>query len=121
MVGAYAILNRPLVAALFYNHLSYSLINSLSRSSILSESLRHCLSQTVRARDHVSHVMFHMSHITCQVSHVRCKESQFFIQSGGASRWRVCYHWCLPCLVLKLSNQFKREFLNNNIFYWLIL
>ena len=56
------------------------LINSLIMSSFCSESSRHCLSQTVKARElnfwgnvdlppcvicHVSHVRYHMSHVAC--------------------------------------------------------
>ena len=62
---------------------------------------------------HVSCVMGHMSCVTCPVSHVKIffyifyrKKKYitifFFVQigqSGGASRWRVCYHWGLPRLV----------------------
>ena len=45
-----------------------------------------------------SRFMCHMSGVTCQVSHVRCHHF-FFKQSGGTSRWRVCYQWGLPSLV----------------------
>ena len=59
---------------------------------------------------HVSHVTCHMSRVTCHVSHVK---NTFFYnffkkknyttknigQSGGASRWRVCYQRGLPRLV----------------------
>ena len=62
---------------------------------------------------HVSHVTCHMSHVTCHMSPVTChmsdvkKKLHFFFfsnvkiieQSGGASRWRVCYQRGLPCLV----------------------
>ena len=43
--------------------------------------------------------------VTCHLSHVTC-QMLFFLswkkigQIGGASRWRVCYQWGLPCLVL---------------------
>ena len=33
-----------------------------------------------------------MSRVTCQVSGVTC---HFFLQIGGANRWRVCYQWGL--------------------------
>ena len=36
-----------------------------------------------------------LSHVTCHVSHVF-----FFLQSCGASPWRVCYQRGLPRLVL---------------------
>ena len=39
--------------------------------------------------------MWHMSCVTCYVSRVTC----FFGQSGGASRWSVCYQRGLPRLV----------------------
>ena len=38
-----------------------------------------------------------MSGVSCQVS---C--DIFFLQSGGASLWRVCYQWGLPRLVFYL-------------------
>ena len=69
----------------------------------------------------MSHVTCHVPHVTCHVSHVTCQEicflhfnilflfyffssSSFFYvkkirQSGGASRWRVCYQRGLPRLV----------------------
>ena len=46
-----------------------------------------------------------MSSVRCQVSRVMCQVSHviffffFFGQSGGASRWRVCYQGGLPRLV----------------------
>ena len=52
---------------------------------------------------HVSHVTCHVSCVTCHMSHVIF----FFFyvkkigQSGGASRWRVCYQRGLPRLVSK--------------------
>ena len=57
---------------------------------------------------HVSCVMCHVSCVTCHLSHVTCHLSHvkifFFLskkiqQSGGASRWRVCYQQGLPRLV----------------------
>ena len=39
-----------------------------------------------------------MSHFMCHLSLFF-----FFLQSGEASRWRVCYHWCLPILVYLLA------------------
>ena len=43
----------------------------------------------------------HVSHVMCPVSRVRCQVSHFylFLQSGGASWWRVCYQRGLPRLV----------------------
>ena len=85
---------------------------------------KHCQSQTGRARElkfermfiphyvsgvrcHVSRVMCHVSPVMCHMSPVTC---HFFCirkisftkigQSGGASRWRVCYQRGLPRLVL---------------------
>ena len=63
---------------------------------------------------HVSPVTCHLSPVTCHLSHVEIF-FKFFLtkkniqkkcpkkigQSGGASRWRVCYQQGLPCLVLK--------------------
>ena len=63
---------------------------------------------------YVSCVMCHVSCVTCHVSRVTCHMSKyiffslhffFFLslkqikQSGGASRWRVCYQRGLPRLV----------------------
>ena len=56
-----------------------------------------------------------MLHVTCQVSHVKCHMSRvtchmwrffffFFWQSGGASRWRVCYQRGLPRLVIYICS-----------------
>ena len=61
---------------------------------------------------HVSHVRCHMSRVRRQVSPVRCHMSRvtifssfFSCQSGGTSRWRVCYQRGLPRLVyLHLTN-----------------
>ena len=56
---------------------------------------------------HVSRVTCHVSPVTCHMSHVSCHVSFFFClrkkigQSGGASRWRVCYQRGLPRLVLQ--------------------
>ena len=42
-----------------------------------------------------------MLRVTCHVSHVTCHMYFFFFgQSGEAYRWRVCYQWSLPRLVL---------------------
>ena len=50
---------------------------------------------------HMSHVMCHMSGLRFQVSSVRYQVFFcFFLQCGGASRWRVCYQRGLPHLVL---------------------
>ena len=76
------------------------------------------LTQTMRAKSwnerisplttcHVSCVMCHVSCVRCQVSHVMCHAWHFFFfffrQSGGASRWRVCYQRGLPRLVLQYT------------------
>ena len=68
--------NRPGVA---YQHLLDSFNNWLSRSSFLSESSRHCLSQN------------------------KCSLFSIFFsqQSSWASRWRVYYQRGLPRLVSK--------------------
>ena len=57
---------------------------------------------------YVSCVMCHVLRITCHVSPVTCHLSSVkiffipkkFLQSGGASSWRVCYQRGLPYLVL---------------------
>ena len=48
--------------------------------------------------------MCHVSRVTCHVSRVMCQKinklpSEKIGQSGGASRWRVCYQRGLPRLV----------------------
>ena len=45
---------------------------------------------------HMSGVRCHMTGVTCQVSGVT---TFFFLQSGRASWWRVCYQRGLPRLV----------------------
>ena len=69
----------------------------------------------------MSHVMCHVSRVTCHMSRVTCHMSKniffyilifFFVffyvkkigQSGGASRWRVCYQRELPRLVSRYLN-----------------
>ena len=49
---------------------------------------------------HVSRVTCHMSHVTCK-KHIKTKNNNK-LQSGGASRSRVCYQRGLPRLVLYL-------------------
>ena len=68
-----------------------------------------------RVTCHVSRVTCHVTCVTCHVSPVTCKkkieekieEKKFkkyhakkIGQSGGASRWRVCYQRGLPRLVI---------------------
>ena len=48
---------------------------------------------------HMSCVTFHVSHVTCHVSCVTCFLLLFFLQSGEAYWWRVCYQQGLPRLV----------------------
>ena len=55
---------------------------------------------------HVSHVTCQVSHVGCYMSHVIISSSPFFSfygQSGEANRWRVCYQWVLPRLVISMS------------------
>ena len=71
---------------------------------------------------HMSRVTCHVSPVTCHLSPVTCKKIifqhfnslflifKFFLrkqkigQSGGASRWRVCYQRGLPRLVSRELN-----------------
>ena len=63
--------------------------------------------------DHLGLVLRECLPPSCHVSGVRCQVScvtfslYFFLlfsgQSGGASCWRVCYHWGLPRLVYFVS------------------
>ena len=75
---------------------------------------------------HVSGVRCHVSGVTCQVSRVRFHVSGvtchnffsffFFGQSGGTSRWRVCYQRGLPRLVyILLSTKFLFSKLQCNV------
>ena len=57
---------------------------------------------------HVSHVTGHGTGVTCQVSRVIICILSFFRQSGGASRWRVCYQRGLPRLVYILASSLHR-------------
>ena len=41
-----------------------------------------------------------MSCVTCHMALAICFLLFFSWQNGGASRWRVCYQWGLPCLVI---------------------
>ena len=66
---------------------------------------------------HVSHVTCHVSRVTCHLSHVifLFYIYIFFLrkkigQSGGASRWRVCYQRGLPRLVFKASALWAHAF-----------
>ena len=55
----------------------------------------------------MSHVTCQVSHVTCQVSGVTCQMSgviiiiYFFLQSGGATQWSVCYQRGRPRLVIE--------------------
>ena len=46
-----------------------------------------------------------MSHVTCHVSRVTIFFFIFFLQSGEAYLWRVCYQRGLPRLVSPLDAQ----------------
>ena len=52
---------------------------------------------------HVSIVMCHTSGVTCHVSPVHFCIFEKIVQSGGASRWRVCYQQGLPRLVYLIT------------------
>ena len=105
------IFNRPCVAGLFYNHLCYWLIKCLSQHfpqnlqniitpkpwELESWNFERMFTPPPGVTCQVSGVMCHMSGVTCQVSGVMCKI--FFLQSGWASRWRVCYQRGLPRIV----------------------
>ena len=66
--------------------------------------LRECLLATMCHMSgitcHVSCVLFHVSRVMCHVSHVNYFYLfYYFGQSGGGSRWRVCYQGSLHHLV----------------------
>ena len=86
---------------------------------LIQISSKHCRSQAGRARQlkfwdnfypalcvmcHVSRVTCHMSPVTCHLferkKYIFQKQIQ---QSGGASRWKVCYWRGLPRLVCILT------------------
>ena len=68
------------------------LINSLSNRSFSTKSSKHYKSQTIRARD----LNFYTMLTPCRLSPVACFFS--FLQSGEASRGRVCYQRGQPRL-----------------------
>ena len=50
---------------------------------------------------HVVQVTCHLSHVTCPMSRVACQTKKLKMgQRVRTSRWRVCYQWGLPRLVL---------------------
>ena len=75
---------------------------------------------------HVLHVICHLSYITCHVSPVTShmsffQKNTFFLfkknrQSGGTSRWRVCFQRGLPRLVF-LRSTFEAKGTINSIYY----
>ena len=82
-------------------------INQLPDWSFVEISSKHCLSQTIRARELKFWENIHPSpRVTCHVSRVLFLliVSSFFGQSWGASWWRVCYQRGLPRLVLIILN-----------------
>ena len=110
--GLPRLVNRPAVAGALLQTAS-SLIDFkwLTEWSFSSQSSRYHKSLTLRARelDFLENVhppqyaTCHLSLVTCHVSHARCHmlcvTSEVAGVSGGASWWRVCYQWGLPCLV----------------------
>ena len=50
----------------------------------------------------MSHFTCHLSRITSQVSHITHFFFFFSFRKWWSSWWRVCYHWGLPHLVLRL-------------------
>ena len=57
----------------------------------------------------VSCVIWQVSHVRCHMSGVIFSSSSFG-QSGGASCWRVCYQWRLPCLVFGCIDKFSQRY-----------
>ena len=67
-----------------------------------------------------------MSHVTCHVSYVACPchmsqllfcSYNFFLQSGGATLWRVCYQRGLPRLVFQVEYPFSNPLSTNGCFH----
>ena len=66
---------------------------------------------------HLSHVTCHVSPVTCHVSRLTCHMSHvtfisiyiyfFCRQSGETSRWRVCFQWGLPRLVVMKKSRIR--------------
>ena len=114
------IINRPSVTGAVLQTGSW-----LSRS--VSENMREFSSHTMchvsRVTCHVSCLMCHLSPVTCHMSkcmyiiyfyflYITKKNIILFIfkkigQRGGASRWRVCYQWGLPCLVSSIIKKYS--------------
>ena len=92
---ARAVLQTPPHLKQFREYLAtFQILSILNRKSQGAEILRECFTC------HMSYVTCHISYVICQVSHVRCHVSAiicqvssviFFLQSVGASWWRVCY------------------------------
>ena len=93
------VINKPNVAGAFLH--TFVIKYRFILPPFSSQSSKHHNSQAVRARDlklwentnHPPCVMCHMSHVMCNV----------YIQSGGASWWKVFYQRGLPRLVSKLN------------------
>ena len=69
---------------------------------------------------HPTCVTCHVSHVRCQVSGVRCQVSgvfffYFFLQSGGAIWFRVCYRWGLPRLVFSQNADFEQPAMHSTV------
>ena len=58
-------------------------------------------SENVHLTPHI--VRYQDSRVICHVWQVTFFFFFFFLQSGWASRWRVCYQRCLPCLVFVIQ------------------
>ena len=67
----------------------------------------------------VSHVICHVSRVTCHISHLFF--FIFFLQSGEAYRWRVCYKRGLPHLVFRVVTEIEEKcsFIRLNIIFWI--
>ena len=85
-------------------------------SSFCLGSSRHCLSQTVRAKELTFWENVHPP--LCITCHLSCvMYNTFFLlllwQSGWASQWRVCYQRGVSCIVSMLLGYFKQKKINN--------
>ena len=93
-------INMFVYSLIHYVILLFLMFKTLSIPNCMSwgaEMLRECSPPTMC---NISGVKSQVSCVTCQVSGVRCQFFfVFFLQSGGASLWSVCYQHGLPCLV----------------------
>ena len=74
-------------------------------------NMSHVMCQVSPVTCHLSPVTCHLSHVKKTLFHIKKKKKYSVTkvgQSGGASRWRVCYQRGLPRLVFDKTELFPR-------------